>query len=48
MIKFYSIKKFNDKIKNKIYSFIKKVIKQNNFILGKDRPKDKASRKGPT
>ena len=36
MIKFYSIKKSDDKIKNKIYSSIKKVIKQNNFILGKE------------
>ena len=36
MIKFYSIKKSDDKIKNKIYSSIKKVIKQNNFILEKE------------
>ena len=36
MIKFYPIKKSDDKIKNKIYSSIKRVIKQNNFILGKE------------
>ncbi len=36
MIKFYSIKKSDNKIKNKIYSSIKKVIKKNNFILGEE------------
>jgi len=35
MIKFYSIKKSDFKIKNKIFKSIKNVIKKNNFILGK-------------
>ena len=36
MIKFYSIKKSDFKIKNKIFKSIKNVIKKNNFILGKE------------
>jgi dTDP-4-amino-4,6-dideoxygalactose transaminase len=36
MIKFYSIKKSDNKIKNKIISAIKKVIDKNNFILGNE------------
>ena len=34
MIKFYSIKKSDSKISNKILNSIKKVIDKNNFILG--------------
>lgn len=36
MIKFYSIYKSDFKIRNKILTSIKKVINQNNFILGKE------------
>ena len=36
MIKFYSIKKSDNKIKKKIISSIKKVINKNNFIMGNE------------
>ena len=36
MIKFYSIKKSDDKIKKKIFNSIKNVIKKNNFIMGEE------------
>ena len=36
MIKFYSIKKSDDKIKKKILRSIKKVIEKNNFIMGEE------------
>ena len=36
MIKFYSIKKSNKKIENKIIKLIKNIIKKNNFILGQE------------
>lgn len=36
MIKFYSIKKSDNKIKKKIFSSIKKVIDNNNFIMGNE------------
>jgi len=36
MIKFYSIKKSDNKIKKKIFNSIKNVIKKNNFIMGEE------------